>query len=135
MNNKEIVTKFIVKGYNENDYDEVIKLLSKDYYDHSPAAARSDEDAIGILKIVESSFPDMKVEILDLIEENNKVVGRFKFIATHSTEYMGIEATNKKIQWEAIEIFRIDNEKIVESWGYWPDTEIKNKLIDLQNNL
>ena len=44
MNNKEIVTKFIVKGYNENDYDEVIKLLSKDYYDHSPASARSDED-------------------------------------------------------------------------------------------
>ena len=135
MKNKEIVIKFFEKGYNENDYDEVIKLLSKDYYDHSPASARSDEDAIGILKIVENSFPDMKVEVLDLIEEKNKVVGRFKFSATHSTEYMGIKATNKKIQWEAIEIFCINNGKITESWGYLPDTEIRNKLIDIQNRL
>ena len=66
MNNKEIVIKFFEEGYNNNDYDEVKKLLAKDYYDHSPASARSDEDAIGILKTVENSFPDMKVEVLDL---------------------------------------------------------------------
>lgn len=135
MNNKEIVKRFFLKGYNDNDYNEVIKLLSKDYYDHSPAAARSDEEAIGILKIVESNFPDMKVEIIDLIEEDNKVVGRFKFTATHSTEYMGVKPTNKKIQWEAIEIFRIENKKIVESWGYWPDDEIRSKLQNINDNL
>ena len=131
MTNKEIVTEFFLKGYNENDYDVVEKLLLEEYYDHSPACARSAKDAINILKIVENMFPDMRVEIIDLIEENNKVVGRFKFSATHSSEYMGVKATNKKIEWEAIEIFRIENEKIVESWGYWPDAEIKEKLIKL----
>ncbi|MDF2819865.1 MAG: hypothetical protein K0R15_306 [Clostridiales bacterium] len=128
MTNKQIVTEFFVKGYNENDFDAVMPLLTDDYYDHSPACARSASDAINILKIVNNIFPDMMVEIIDLIEENNKVVGRFIFRATHSTEFMGVPATNKEIEWEAIEIFRIDNGKIVESWGYWPDLEIKEKL-------
>ena len=44
---------------------------------------------------------------------------------------MGVKPTNKRLEWEAIEIFRIENDKIVESWGYWPDSEIKDKLINL----
>jgi steroid delta-isomerase-like uncharacterized protein len=128
MANKQVVIDFFTKGYNENDYDAVEKLIFDDYYDHSPACARSSADAINILKIVENSFSDMNVEIIDLIEENSKVVGQFKFSATHSTDYMGIKATNKRIEWEAIEIFRIKDGKIIESWGYWPDSEIKDKL-------
>ena len=131
MTNKQIVSEFFIKGYNENDYDAVQKLLLQEYYDHSPACARSSTDAINILKIVHNIFPDMEVEIIDLIEENNKVVGRFKFSATHSSNYMGVKPTNKRLEWEAIEIFRIENNKIVESWGYWPDSEIKDKLIKL----
>ncbi len=128
MTNKEIVRAFFEKGYNENDYAATAQLLADDYFDHSPAGARCPADAVGILKIVENSFPDMHVEILDLIEENNTVVGRFEFRATHSTEYMGVPATNRPIAWEAIEIFRMEGDKIVESWGYWPDTEILEKL-------
>lgn len=131
MGNKQIVSEFFIKGYNEKDYDAVQKLLLEEYYDHSPACARSATDAINILKIVHNIFPDMEVEIIDLIEENNKVVGRFKFSATHSCDYMGVKPTNKRLEWEAIEIFRIENGKIVESWGYWPDSEIKDKLTKL----
>lgn len=131
MTNKQIVNDFFIKGYNENDYETVQKLLMEEYYDHSPACARSSSDAINILKIVRNIFQDMRVEIIDLIEENNKVVVRVKFSATHSTEYMGVKPTNKRIEWEAIEIFRIENEKIAESWGYWPEVEIKEKLIKL----
>ena len=128
VSNKEIIRNFVEYGYNLNDYERVYGLLDVNYYDHSPAAARCARDAVNILEIVQSSFPDMNVQVLDLIEEKDKVVGRFKFIATHSTEYMGIKPTNKKIEWEAIEIFRLQSGKIIESWGYWPDTEILEKL-------
>ena len=33
-----------------------------------------------------------------------------------------------KISFEALENFKVVNGKIVESWGYWPDREIENKL-------
>lgn len=131
MSNKQVVIDFIEKGYNNRDYDAVIKLLDENYYDHSPAKARSPYDAVNILKIVENIFSDMNVEIVDLIEEEEKVAGRFIFRAIHKNEFLGIKATNKPIEWEATEIFLIKKGKIIESWGYWPDSEIKNKLIEM----
>lgn len=128
MTNKQVVIDFIEKGYNNRDYDAVIKLIDENYYDYSPAKARSSYDAVNILKIVENIFPDMNVKIVDLIEEEEKVAGRFIFRATHKNEFLGIKATNKVIEWEAIEIFKIKKGKIIESWGYWPDSEIKSKL-------
>ena len=62
MSNKQVVIDFIEKGYNNKDYDAVIKLLDENYYDHSPAKARSPYDAVNILKIVENIFSDMNVE-------------------------------------------------------------------------
>lgn len=41
---------------------------------------------------------------------------------------MGIAATGKKISFEALENFKVVDGKIVESWGYWPDKEIEEKL-------
>lgn len=131
MSNKQVVIDFIEKGYNNKDYDAVIKLLDENYYDHSPAKARNPYDAVNILKIVENIFSDMNVEIVDLIEEEEKVAGRFIFRAIHKNEFLGIKATNKPIEWEATEIFLIKKGKIIESWGYWPDSEIKNKLIEM----
>ena len=41
---------------------------------------------------------------------------------------MGIPATGKRISFEALEHFRLADGKITESWGYWPDREIEEKL-------
>lgn len=130
MTNKQVVIDFFNKGYNEKDYAAVTNLLYENYYDHSPAGARSPSDAVNILRIVESIFSDVNVEIIDLIEEGSKVAGRFNFTATHINDFMEVKATNKRIQWEAIEIFLIENGQIIESWGYWPDIEIRNKLLE-----
>jgi predicted ester cyclase len=126
--NKEVVIGFLIEAYNNKNYDFVRKCLSNNYYDHSPAAARTNEQAIEILKIVHTFFPDIHVNIEDAIEENNTVAIRAKFIATHEGTFMGIEATNKSITWEALETFRLENNIIVESWGYWPDLDMYKSL-------
>ncbi|MGN1126554.1 MAG: ester cyclase [Ruminococcus sp.] len=41
---------------------------------------------------------------------------------------MGIPATGKHISFEALENFKVEKGKITESWGYWPDKEIEQKL-------
>ena len=71
---------------------------------------------------------DYVVEILDLIEEKDKVAVRACFTGTHSAELCGVSATGKKISFEALEIFRVENGKIAESWGYWPDMQIQELL-------
>lgn len=126
--NKETVKTFFIEGYENHNYDKLMKIVAEDYFDHSPAGARGNEDAIKILKIVENMFLDMKIEILDIFSERDMVATRIKYSGKHIGECMGIAATGKIISFEALENFKVQDGIIIESWGYWPDVEIKNKL-------
>lgn len=128
MKNKEVVESFFIECYQKHNYQFAMEHIADNYVDHSPANARSNKDAIGIMKVVESMFSDMKIEILDLIEEDDRVAARVQYSGIHTGECMGIPATGKKIQFEALEIFKIHNQVIQESWGYWPDLAIKESL-------
>ena len=128
MTNTEIVNRFFKEGYENNNYAEVIDLVAEDYIDHSPAGARSNAQAVEILKIVAGMFSDLSIKMLDIFAENDLVATRVLYDGVHSGECMGIPATGKRISFEALENFKVVNGKIVESWGYWPDKEIEEKL-------
>lgn len=128
MTNKEIVKGFFQKAYEEQDYDFVMEYFSEDYLDHSPAGAKSNKQAVEILKGAAKTFEQVKVEILDLFEENGLVGVRILFQGIHVGEFAGVAPTGKKITFEALEHFKLVNGKVTESWGYWPDMEIVNKL-------
>jgi predicted ester cyclase len=130
MSNKEIVAGFFEEAYTKKNYDYVMKYFSENYIDHSPAGARSNKDAVGILKVVHEMFSDLKVTVLDVFEENDMVATRIEYEGIHISDCMGIPATGKKIKWEALENFRVENKIVTESWGYWPDAEIKKMLRD-----
>lgn len=124
----EIVRQFFKEGYERRNYDAVMACLSEDYIDHSPAGARGSAQAAEILKIVASQLSDLSVELLDVFAGGDRVAARVRFEGVHTSVMMGIPATGKRISFEALEHFRIADGKIVESWGYWPDREIEEKL-------
>lgn len=128
MTNTEIVNRFFKEGYENKNYAEVIDLVAEDYIDHSPAGARSNAQAVEILKIVAGMFSGLSIRMLDIFAENDLVATRVLYDGVHSGECMGIPATGKRISFEALENFKVVNGKIVESWGYWPDKEIEEKL-------
>jgi predicted ester cyclase len=127
LTNKEVVRLFF-EIYNHQDYEAAYKYIAPNYIDHGLPQVRSVEDAIEILKSTHKSFPDIKVVIDDLIEENDKVVFRGHFTATHLGEFVSIAPTGVKLEFEALEIFKIENQKITESWGYWPMSAILNQI-------
>lgn len=128
MTNAEIVARFFKEGYENRNDSFVLSHVSEDYVDHSPAGARSNAQAVEILKIVASQFSDLTVQVLDIFGEKDMVATRVLFEGIHTGTCMGIPATGKRIQFEALEHFRVVDEKIVESWGYWPDQEIERML-------
>lgn len=127
-NNKQIVIDFFLEAYNNKNYDYVLQYFSADYIDHSPANARSNEQAVGILHIVHDMFPDIQVTIEAAFAENDLVAIRAKFKGTQKGNFMGLEPTDETIQWEALENFRLKDNLIVESWGFWPDLDMYKAL-------
>lgn len=129
MTPKEVVARFFEEGYTNKNYECIIACVADGYIDHSPAGARSNADAVGILKAVAEQFSGLRVEMLDVFAEGDMVATRVLYDGIHTGECMGIPATGKRIQFEALENFRVEGGRIVESWGYWPDKEIERKLL------
>jgi steroid delta-isomerase-like uncharacterized protein len=124
---KHVVIEFF-SIYTSREYDKIPSLIDSDYRDNSPAQARSPADVIHILKLVADIFPDLSCEILDIFGENGDVAVRLAFSGTHSGTYADVPASGKFISWEALENFRVQNDKIIESWGYWPDSEMLKQM-------
>lgn len=125
---KDIVVKFFEDGYTNLNYDFVMTCMAENYIDNSPAGARSNADAVGILKIVVGQFSNLSVKVLDVFAEGGMVATRVLYDGIHTGTCMGIPATGKRIKFEALENFKVEKGKITESWGYWPDKEIEQKL-------
>lgn len=128
MSDKELVIQFFMEGYQNKNYGFILQCLSENYIDHSPAGARSNQEAVNILIAVSKMFSDMQITIADTFSENGMVATRVRYKAIHTGECMGIAATGRSISFEALENFKVVNGKIVESWGYWPDKEIEALL-------
>ena len=131
LTNKEVIEGFF-DIYNSKDYQALSQYFAPNYNDHGIPEVKCLEDAIEILKITHTAFPDIKVVIDDLIEEDNKVVFRGHFSATHLGEFAGIPPSGAKVEFEALEIFKLENGKVTESWGYWPMTIITKQIKDLK---
>ncbi|MGQ4416105.1 ester cyclase [Streptomyces sp. SAS_269] len=63
------------------------------------------------------AFPDLRVEIEDVIAEGDKVVYRNTVTGTHLGEYRGLAPTGRSVRYGEIFVFRLAGGRIAEIWG------------------
>jgi steroid delta-isomerase-like uncharacterized protein len=63
------------------------------------------------------AFPDLRVNVEDVIAEGDKIVSRNSVTGTHQGEYMGIPPTGKSVTYNEIFIARFVDGRIAETWG------------------
>lgn len=128
MSPTEIVLSFFERVYNIKDLEYVFEIFADDYYEHTKTGARSKQDAHVIVMEAFAAFPDLHVEVNDLVAQGDVVATRLTFTATHKSEIFGVPATNKIVSFESMEFFRVIDGLITESWGSWPIYDIIQKL-------
>ena len=65
-----------------------------------------------------ASFPDVHMEVIDLIAEGDKVVGRFTCSATHLGNWLGHAPTGRRFeQVDEVAIFRLRDGRIANTWS------------------
>jgi predicted ester cyclase len=65
-----------------------------------------------------SSFPDFRMEIVELVAEEDMVVGHFKCSGTHRGEWLGVPPTERRFEnVDEIYIFRVENGRLVSAIG------------------
>ena len=100
-------------------------VLAESYINHQEPDVKGDVIALGLVgwkalvKAHHAAFPDLLVRFLMQIAEDDLIATRWEFTAIHLGEYLGVPPSGRKIVWTGIEIDRIANGRIVESWVDW----------------
>jgi predicted ester cyclase len=105
---KETVQRFIDEAVN-GGHDEIVDEL------FTPEMTAVVREWFGAFR---SSFPDLNMELLDLVAENDKVVGRFACSATHLGDWRGHPPTGRRFERvDEVYFFTFSGERIAAVWG------------------
>lgn len=115
--NKKIVHRLFTEVFNNKNLTVIDELVDDNYVNHAfkgvppgPTGFRM------VVEMFNTAFPDAHMYIDDQIAEGEKVVGRGRFTGTQSGEFQGIAPTGRAIDMSYIDIFRVENGKLVENW-------------------
>jgi predicted ester cyclase len=106
--NKEIVRRAVELVLNEGQLEVVDELYSA-------------QMAPGVREWIEpfrDAFPDVRMEVVELIAEGDKVVARFRCSGTHAGEWRGNPPTGRRFEdVDEVYIFTVRDGRIVGAWG------------------
>ncbi len=63
-----------------------------------------------------AAFPDLNLEVEELVAEDDKVAALIKVSGTNRGPFMNRAPTGKKVEFRRTDIYRLDQGKIVEHW-------------------
>jgi predicted ester cyclase len=105
---KAIVTRLVNEVMNEGRLDVIDELY----------AAELAEGARRWIAPFRASFPDVHMDVVELIAEADTVVGRFRCSGTHQGSWLGHPPTGRRFHdIDEVYIFRTQHGKITHAWG------------------
>ena len=126
--NKTLITRYN-EAWDKGDVEALKEIFSPDNVWHTISGQDiSLEEMLESLKQRMQMFPDRTNSIEDTILEGDKVVTRYIFRGTHTGDTEDFPATGNKVEFEAIEIVRVENGKIVECWDVSDDLSAYQQL-------
>ena len=116
---------------NAGDVDRLGGLLADDSVDHEevPGLAPTKEGVIAFFRMYIAAFPDLRMDPEDVLASGDKVVARIRATGTHKGEFMGMPATGKSIDVQAIDIIRFGDDGLArEHWGVFDVMKMMQQL-------
>jgi predicted ester cyclase len=107
--NKELIESFVEDIFNKHDILATEKYFVKD-------STTGGEGFKQFISALFKAFPDMHTKIEHIIAENDFVVVFLNGNETHTGEFHGKQPTNRRVNVRSTDLYRIENEKIVEHW-------------------
>ena len=129
--NKNLVEAFIQDLFTGGDLDAVDRYLAPDFVNHDPpfpGAPAGPEGMRQAAVMFRGAMPDWHSDLHQLVAENDIVVERFTATGTHQGPLMGVPGSGNTITLPGVNIFRIQNGKIVERWGRLDELGLLSQL-------
>ncbi|MFN2137839.1 MAG: ester cyclase [Candidatus Promineifilaceae bacterium] len=119
--NKHIVRTLVEELEGTGNYAAAKTLLATDFGGKIPFfEIDGRHEYISSVQMLRSAFPDMDVQVTQLVAEDDMVAIRLAVRGTQQGEFLGLSPTGRPIQMNGAAFFRVAGGKIVEAWSF-PD--------------
>jgi len=128
--NRALIQRFYDEGWNGNNLDVYDELVTDDFVDHQAIPGLpSGRDGFKQLNVMfRSAFPDVWVDVDNIVAEDDKVACRWTSTGTHTGELFGIPPTNRKVSVTATVWYRVENGRLAEGWINRDDVGLMRQL-------
>lgn len=129
--NRALSTRYY-EAWNSADLRIPDEIFAETFFIHDPGSpvtlVMGPDGVKGRITDYRAAFPDLKIEVEDVVAEGDRVVTRWTLRATHLGSFAGFAATGGRIEVEGITIHRAAGGLIVEAWVNWDTLSLRRQL-------
>jgi predicted SnoaL-like aldol condensation-catalyzing enzyme len=117
--NKALIRKVTDEVYSQGNVAAVDRYYAPDWVLHdAPSNAGGSREVLKeVLTVIRGGFPDARASTDLILAEGDLVASRTIAEGTHTREYFGVAPTGKRVRFTQLNIDRVRDGKIVESWS------------------
>ena len=129
----DVAREWFQKVWNERDEESIDRMLNP----KAEIVGISASDATVLRGPAEfrvfrgaflSAFPDLRVEITKVIEQDDWVAVRFTCEGTHSGEGLGVAPSGRRVHFFSMALGRVENGQWVEGWNMVDFPELNRQM-------
>jgi steroid delta-isomerase-like uncharacterized protein len=131
--NKALLRRWFDEVWNKGNAQAIGEIVTDDVAIHG----LSDASGTPITSITEfrnyhtqlrNAFPDIVVDVDNLIAEGDMVAARCSVRGRHSGELLGLAPTNSAVDFDGMVIVKVSDGKIVEAWNCFDFLRMSQQL-------
>ena len=131
--NRDMIRRWFDEVWNKGNADAIDEMFDEQGIAHG-LSAETGAPMVGPAAFREfhakfrEAFPDIHVEIDDVVAEGDKVAARCTVTGNHLGDSLGLPATNNPVEFEGMAIVRVKDGKIVEGWNTFDFTKLYRQI-------
>jgi steroid delta-isomerase-like uncharacterized protein len=116
----QLIQAFYDEMLGKGNLERIDEFVTDDVVDHEEGLPGQPEGKDGVVFFVNAmrgAFSDLKAIMGPSVESGDMASAQVTITGKHTGEFMGVPATDKSFEIEAMDIIRIEDGKCAEHWG------------------
>jgi predicted ester cyclase len=116
-----LIKRFYEDVIGDGQLNLIDELTSDDLVDHEeglPGQPPGKEGVKFFVNAMREAFPDIRAKTIEpTLADGNLEAARVVLTGTHKGELMGVASTDRNVEFESVDIIRVEDGKVAEHWG------------------
>ena len=127
--NKALLRRWFDEVWNRGRVEAIDELLTGDAVIHGLGADAHGPDGFKPFHAAyRSAFPDVTLQIEDIVAEGDRVAARWSGTGTHRGASLGFDATGRRVRFSGMVFARVENGRLVEGWNVFDQLGMLQQL-------